>query len=56
MKKFVSFLYVAIYIFATIGSFGTLLYYGQPQFAIANLGLSYLAYPKAWAALQDILH
>jgi len=55
LKKLFCFVVCLCWVFATIGGFGYLLYYGVPQFAVANLGLSAMAFPYAKDAWDYLL-
>lgn len=45
LKKFFAFIVCIVWAFATIGATAYLFYYHQPQFAIATLALSAMAFP-----------
>ena len=40
-----AFIICIVWVFATIGSTAYLLYYGKPQFAVASLAVSAMAFP-----------
>ena len=45
LKKVMAFIICIVWVFATIGSTAYLLYYGKPQFAVASLAVSAMAFP-----------
>lgn len=45
LKKIAAFIVCTVWAFATIGSTAYLIYYGKPQFAIASLAVSAMAFP-----------
>lgn len=56
LKKIFAFICCALWVFATIGGPAYLFYYSKPQFAIASLAVSAMAFPFIMDKAKEVIN